>query len=150
MSFGALGLCSVFPATAATKCLKLPTSATICSGSYSDAENKFNWSVNCNGTNITGVGVCAQGDVSSIVKRDIIYHSQYIDTNKYCWCKMVSPGVSAWVYAGGICNDYNCFNVSAENCSQYCAFACAKHFIKPHNTSESQTFKSLILSSPQD
>lgn len=107
------------PASAVTKCVKL-SSSTTCSqvnpGTY-----VVDWTSNCtsSGTSvaISGISQCSSTNGSSGgLKATALKISGGTD-DKYCWCKMVSPGVSYWVFARG--------TGSASLCANYCAHYCA-------------------------
>ena len=110
------------PAAAVTKCVKL-TSSTTCT-SYSGATGQSNWSATCGGIEIQGVALCgSQNGGSSGTKSENVTTSSTSDDNKNCWCKMVSPAVSSWVY-GATPPD-------AGTCADKCANSCmgiAQHF----------------------
>ena len=104
------------PAMAVTKCVKL-TPSTTCT-SHSGAFGQSNWSATCGGIEIQGVAFCGSQNGGSVgATSEKVTTSSTSDDNKNCWCKMVSPAVSSWV-----------FNVSAESagaCAYLCAYNCA-------------------------
>ena len=103
------------PAFAVTKCVKL-SSSTTCS-TYSGISGQSNWSATCGGVSIQGVAFCGSQDGGSTgATTDAVTTS---DNNKYCWCKMVSPAVSSWVFYGD--------RESASNCARLCARICASY-----------------------
>ena len=109
---GLICVATIPPAMAITKCVKL-TSSTTCS-TYSGISGQSNWSATCGGVSIQGVAFCGSQDGGSTgATTDAVTTS---DNNKYCWCKMVSPAVSSWVFSG---NHY-----SASNCTYNCADHC--------------------------
>ena len=114
---GIICAASIPPAYAVTKCVKL-TSSTTCT-SFSGAGNQSNWSATCGGIEIQGVALCGYRNGGSIgTKSENVTTSSTSDDNKNCWCKMVSPAVSSWVFsysgsAAGYC---------ATNCASNCAF----------------------------
>ena len=112
---GIICAASIPPAYAVTKCVKL-TPSTTCT-SYSGAVGQSNWSMTCGGIEIQGVAFCGSQNGGSIgTKSETVTTSSTSDNNKYCWCKMVSPAVSSWVfyYSG----------TSAGNCGRNCAGNC--------------------------
>ena len=113
---GIICAASIPPAYAVTKCVKL-TPSTTCTSS-SGAFGQSNWSATCGGIEIQGVAFCGSQNGGSIgATSESVTTSSTSDDNKYCWCKMVSPAVSSWV-----------FNVSAESagaCAYLCAYNCA-------------------------
>ena len=112
-----IALCT--PASAVTKCVKL-SSSTTCSyvnpGTY-----VVDWTSNCtsSGTSvaISGISQCSSTSGSSVGQKATALKISGGTDDKYCWCKMVSPAVSSWVFR----NAY----VSASNCANGCAYACA-------------------------
>ncbi len=113
---GIICAASIPPVYAVTKCVKL-TSSTMCT-TPSGAQDQSNWSATCGGIAIQGVAFCgSQKGSSAGVKSKTVTTSSNSDDNRNCWCKMVSPAVSSWV-----------FNVSAESagaCAYLCAYNCA-------------------------
>ena len=116
---GLLCAATIPPAFAVTKCVKLPSSTTTCTNlTISADDNQSNGTANCDGVSIQGVAFCgSQNGGSNGATTDAVTTSSTSDDNKYCWCKMVSPAVSRWVfsYSGG--SAYTC----ALNCAAYCA-----------------------------
>ncbi len=105
------------PAYAVTKCVKL-TSSTTCTSS-SGALGQSNWSATCGGIEIQGVAFCGSQDGGSEGKTsETVTTSPASADNKNCWCKMVSPAVSSWVF-------YESSGVSAGSCATTCAYSCA-------------------------
>ena len=113
---GIICAASIPPAADVTKCVAL-NSSTTCT-SYSGAVGQSNWSMTCGGIEIQGVAFCGSQNGGSIgTKSETVTTSSTSDNNKYCWCKMVSPAVSSWVFgysvaAAGFCV-YNCASVCA-------------------------------------
>ncbi len=104
------------PAYAVTKCVKL-TSSTTCTTSTS---NGSNWYATCGGIEIQGVAFCgSQNGGSEGVTTETVPTSSTSEDNRYCWCKMVSPAVSRWVFAY---NGHGSAGHCADECSLYCAF----------------------------
>ena len=113
------------PASAVTKCVKL-NSSTTCSD-YSGAFGQSNWSATCGGISIQGVTFCGSQNGGSVgATTDAVTTSS---TNKYCWCKMVSPAVSRWVFAG-----------ADDHCAYRCADRCAGF------APATETFRSALFS----
>lgn len=112
-----IALCT--PASAVTKCVKL-SSSTTCSyvnpGTY-----VVDWTSNCtsSGTSvaISGISQCSSTSGSSVGQKATALKISGGTDDKYCWCKMVSPAVSSWVFHYG----YG----AASNCSHDCARSCA-------------------------
>ena len=113
---GIICAASIPPVYAVTKCVKL-TSSTTCT-SYSGTAGQSNWSATCGGIEIQGVGFCGSKNGGSMgTKSETVTTSTGSDDNKYCWCKMVSPAVSSWVF--------NYSNASNGDCAYGCAVNCA-------------------------
>ncbi len=98
---------------AATMCVKLnaetPPMASTSVAFQSD------WSVTeLDGLVIKGVAVCGDvpGEYSAIT--DIVTVAA---ANQYCWCKIVVPSVSKWVFRAD--------EVNATECAHYCGHHCA-------------------------
>ena len=132
---GIICAASIPPAYAVTKCVKL-TPSTTCT-SYSGATNQSNWSATCGGIEIQGVAFCGSKDGGSAsATTESVTTSATSDDNKYCWCKMVSPAVSSWVFYFS--------EVSAGACAYYCANDCALH------AQRSSKFRSALFSGLSD
>ena len=113
---GIICAASIPPAYAVTKCVKL-TSSTTCT-SVSGAFGQSNWSATCGGIEIQGVAFCGSQNGGSMgTKSEKVTTSSTSDDNKNCWCKMVSPAVSSWVF--------NTSTESAGACAYLCAYNCA-------------------------
>ena len=112
-----IALCT--PASAVTKCVKL-SSSTTCSyvnpGTY-----VVDWTSNCtsSGTSvaISGISQCSSTSGSSVGQKATALKISGGTDDKYCWCKMVSPAVSSWVFRSA--------NASASACANSCAYSCA-------------------------
>ena len=114
---GIICAASIPPAYAVTKCVKL-TPSTTCT-STSGALGQSNWSATCGGIEIQGVGFCgSQKGGSAGAPTETVMISSTADDNIDCWCKMVSPAVSSWVF-------YNYPSTSAGYCAFNCAYDCA-------------------------
>ena len=110
-------------AHAVTKCAALNSSSTTCTSDYEQYEYHTDWAATCttNGvsTPISGTGICSSTGGSEYQTATELYASSTGSANKNCWCKMISPSVSRWVYAAPY--------ATAGSCAQYCAYACAAH-----------------------
>ena len=112
---GIICAASIPPAYAVTKCVKL-TPSTTCKR-YSGASDQSNWSATCGGIEIQGVAFCgSQKGGSAGAKSETVTTSPASDDNVHCWCKMVSPAVSRWLF--GVAS-------SADDCPFLCAMYCA-------------------------
>ena len=95
------------------------------------------WSLAWSYITIRGISVCAmtQGELADVVDTieydDVFYNSG--NSNTYCWCRIISPAVSAWIAYGDL--------EDAEYCLESCARECADSvFLRP-------VFKSAMLGS---
>ena len=111
-------------AQAVTKCVAWD-GGTTCTSDYSQYQYHTDWAATCttNGvsTPISGIGICSSTSGSSAGKETAteLDTSSTSDDNKYCWCRMISPAVSRWVFANKI--------PSANYCPQNCAYFCADY-----------------------
>ena len=115
------------PAYAVTKCVKL-TSSTTCTSS-SGALGQSNWSATCGGIEIQGVAFCGSQDGGSEGKTsETVTTSPASEYNKNCWCKMVSPAVSSWVFSYSFSSAGDCSRCAVScgaNARSYAAFRSA-------------------------
>ena len=112
---GIICVASIPSAYAVTKCVKL-TSSTTCT---TFSGNGSNWSATCGGIEIQGVAFCGSRKGGSMgATTESVTISSTSDNNKYCWCKMVSPAVSPWVFGTPLTSAGLC----ADNCADQCAF----------------------------
>ena len=113
---GIICVASIPPAYAVTKCVRL-SSSTTCVRPYGST-GQSNWSATCGGIEIQGVAFCGSQDGGSMgTTSETVTTSPASADNKNCWCKMVSPAVSSWVfsYSGSY----------AGSCATTCAYSCA-------------------------
>ena len=123
-------------AHAVTKCVRLRSSTTCFGGS--GAENQSNWSASCNGAQIQGVAFCgSQKGESAGAKLTAVPISSTVSDNKHCWCKMVSPVVSPWVFGVQ-------WFTTAGNCATGCADNCV------YALTESSVFRAGLFSEFSD
>ena len=104
---------------AATMCVKLNASKN-CSfkspGYYTS-----DWTSTCSSVAVSGIGYCSSKDGGTRgTKSSSLTVSDTVEENKYCWCKMVSPAVSSWVFHIG--------TNTAAICARYCTYYCASIF----------------------
>ncbi len=134
-------ICAIIipPASAVTKCVKL-SSSTTCSqvkpGTY-----VVDWTSNCtsSGTSvaISGISQCSSTSGSSVGQKATALKISGGTDDKYCWCKMVSPAVSSWVFF----NNYGSASICASACAAYCANSVA---------ASSASFRSALFSNLSD
>lgn len=131
-----IALCT--PAMAVTKCVKLSSSTTC---SYVDpGDYVVDWTSNCtsSGTSvaISGISQCSSTSGSSTGQKATSLEISGGTDDKYCWCKMVSPAVSSWVF-------YYAYG-SASFCAYDCAYSCT------YNAAGNAAFRSALFSGLSD
>ncbi len=102
-------LCALLtaPATAVQKCVALDAGSSVVVSAdgpmYSHVTNGYDWSVTFeNATVVRGIAVTSDmspsssGGITEELTTD--KSSNIFVKNKYCWCRMIYPAVSAWVY----------------------------------------------------
>ena len=105
-------------AHAVTKCVAL-NSNTICTVRYSQYAERADWAATCEGTQISGIGICSSTTASNLFNTATeLEISATTDENIHCWCRMITPAVSRWVYIDN--------SGSTDMCATYCAHDCAK------------------------
>ena len=122
--FGVLMMVGGGELMAAQQCVKF--------GDLSFPVNEYNaeiggvdWSLVWSYVTVRGIGVCVRtpgelGDVANFIQYDDTFTCDIVhepNDNKYCWCRMLSPAISAWVAYGDIGEASGC----AESCAQGCA-----------------------------
>ena len=110
-------------AHAVQKCVALDASTTTCTST--PTAGNADWSATCttNGTSvpIKGIAMCSNqaADAAYGTSDAITTVSSSSDTtNVNCWCKMVEPAVSSWVFIRAGTSAGYC----ANSCSSFCAF----------------------------
>lgn len=104
------------------QCVKLsPTSGT-CSEVAVNAKN-IDATVNCSGTQIVLTSLCGSstGTADVTTNADVTIDSSTPANNKHCWCKMISPATTKWVYRYAY--------PSNTSCAYYCSRGCANAFL---------------------
>ena len=136
---GIICAASIPPAYAVTKCVKLSPSTTCTSPS--GATGQSNWSATCGDIEIQGVAFCgSQKGGSSGETSETVTTSTTSDNNKHCWCKVVSPAVSSWVYYASPPDVGTC----AHTCASSCAYGSTAKI--PYNSA----FQSALFSELSD
>ena len=115
-------------ANAATQCVALVPGGvppcTTTSGEY----NTTDWGANCTyndkTTAVRGVAACSSDEHALGTTLLSLTQDSNNSKNIYCWCKMVAPVESKWVWGeldrfGG--------NGTAEDCRKLCAYACPRN-----------------------
>ena len=126
-------------AHAVQKCVALDASSTTCTST--PTAGNADWSATCttDGTSvpIKGIAMCSNqaADAQYGTSDAITTVSSASDTtNLNCWCKMVEPAVSSWVFLGA--------HASAGSCAYDCSFPCA-YFAQGISAFRSALFSSL-------
>ena len=140
LTLTALGAILATPAMAVQKCVALDASTTTCTSTAADGN--ADWSATCttNDTSvpIKGIAMCSNQAVASAAPYStsdaITTVSGTSDTtNVNCWCKMVEPAVSSWVF-------FNAYT-SAGGCAYGCSGDCALY------AQDFSAFRSALFSS---
>ena len=115
---GLLCAATIPPTFAVTKCVKLPSSTTTCTSvTISADDNQSNGTANCDGVNFEFVGFCSsRGGSTGTTAAFLPASSTNSSNNIYCWCKMVSPAVSSWVFFR---------DLPGADCYTHCGYNCA-------------------------
>ena len=124
--FGIIGAMFIGNANAVQKCVALDSSATTCTyanpGTY-----VVDWTSTCstNGTSvpIKGISACSSNAGVAVGNTaDALTLASDTTTHVNCWCKMVSPALSSWVFSHAPASAGNCANLCAFNCASNVAF----------------------------
>lgn len=104
---------------AVSKCTALGDSSSSCTfGSGTGLD----WSGSCTtagvSASLTGIAICAETSASFANTTNELSLSSTLDDNLYCWCKLITPLVSAWVAIGQGGRTYS-------ECAMNCAGSCA-------------------------
>ena len=123
LTLTAVGAILAAPAMAVQKCVAFDASTTTCTST--STYSKADWSATCttNSTSvpIKGIAMCSNqaADATYGTSDTMTTVSNTTDTtNVNCWCKMVEPAVSSWVFVGTTTSAGFC----ATNCSYRCAY----------------------------
>ena len=122
------------PAAAVQKCVALG-SRTTCAGTRGLSQQltgKTDWKLTCrtNSTSVTvkGIGVCAASSGTTSSPVDSLNTTACFSTGQCpasgdavnCWCRMLSPALSQWVYSGlTFRSESECMYNCAAECYQY-------------------------------
>lgn len=99
------------------ECLKTGTAANCHQVTSSDYS--VDYTINCEGDNLIGVALCSNSGGTALTStKSEVTTSNTASDNKYCWCTIVSPGVSYFALYGALS--------SANECGKSCAAKCAK------------------------
>ena len=113
-------------AHAVTKCVALDGNGNYCRGGSVGDNGDIDWYSTCfstatsdeAGTQIRGIGVCSSSEGYRGYDREpeITLSGISLEDNKNCWCRIISPAVSEWVFHSEF--------ASSMFCTQGCARAC--------------------------
>ena len=106
------------PAAAVTKCVALNSNTTCDTGDGTSGNVVVNATCTTNGTS---VDVQIVGSLSSTrgTSEGETNSAPSSSNRLYCWCKMISPAVSKWVYAYYTTNSSD---MCSATCSRYLSF----------------------------
>lgn len=124
--FGVLMMVGGGELMAAQQCVKFGD-LTFPVNEYNAEMGGVDWSLVWSYVTVRGIGVCVRtpgelGDVANFIQYDDNFTCSQFEVfndndNKYCWCRMLSPAISAWVAYGDI--------GEASGCAESCAMDCA-------------------------
>lgn len=131
--FSLFAIFAVTSSYAATKCIAMGASSK-CEKTYNDPTGQnltaepgqSDWGASCNSISIHGIALCGSDtglSTGSVV--DSVTISGDVNVNKACFCKIVQPVVSQWVFAET--------RSTAGDCAWWCQNACAGKTIDSAN-----------------
>ncbi|MBE6460051.1 MAG: hypothetical protein E7009_03665 [Alphaproteobacteria bacterium] len=132
LTITAIGAILAAPATAVQKCVNLPFNIY-----EADEQSYFGyneWELRYPNIVIQGIAACSSDAGNPRDEIELDPNSDYF----YCWCKMITPAVSKWVYANA---EYDEFD-SLEECSAMCSFQCGIN-ISDYTEPRKQLFNNL-------
>ena len=110
---------------AATKCIAMGTESTCTSETIDNGQT--DWGAVCGDVSIHGVAVCgswSEGrDLNGVLHKKSVRFDSNTAGNTSCFCKIVQPVVSRWVFAEEFFDEGG--QTSGYRCTQYCAATCA-------------------------
>lgn len=120
----------------AVKCVKNNGSKT-CTNSW--VSNVMDWYSTCSGFTLRGLGYCSKesGSVSTRNTKEYITLSMTPSENRWCWCKVIYPGVTPWIFG----SEY----ATKDNCDSDCAGLCGSMTASTGDSSYA-TYRSKIFS----
>lgn len=111
-------------------CMVKQTSKNVCSSATK--LTGVDWSAQCFGSEVHGVAGCfkTKGTALGSTNKNP-GTSTTVDSNKYCWCKIVWPfASSAWVYANASYSTFgNCATSCARDCVGYIKWSSGASFV---------------------
>lgn len=128
-------LCSPFysgTGYAAIKCVPLGSGTSCRTADLSSLSFKVGWETSCSNSNnnnedisISGIAACSSssgtyGSTSRRISTGNVSDTNPASTNdnKYCWCRIIQPAVSDWMFLGNFS--------TASSCHYQCAIACGE------------------------
>ena len=135
LTLTAVGAILAAPAMAVQKCVALNSLASTCTST--PANGNADWSATCASTPdtsvpIKGIAMCSnqKADAQYGTSDAITTVSSTTDkTNAHCWCKMVEPAVSSWVYLYEAESASSCAYFCSNNCAGYAWRAFAFRYV---------------------
>jgi hypothetical protein len=130
---------------AATKCIAMGASSS-CTQMSAEA-SQSDWGSTCNNITIHGISACGTWEIANVASVGDVYETvTYASTpngNTGCFCKIVQPVVSRWVFAERFWDgdDGN----APERCEKWCAATCAGKIAATNGSTENQNFHNSIL-----
>lgn len=132
------GLTVCYGANAATMCTASDTvtvvlDPNIAGTGYTQDANLKTWQATFSYGKIYGIASCnkTSGSVGMVNIGTVMSQT---DEGQYCWCKMLVPAVSAWVFEDGNSD-------SASNCAVFCANHCGS-YVHRHGSFRQWLFRS--------
>lgn len=124
LTIATVGVILATPAVAIKKCVQYGNGTT-CTSTPSNWTGKADWEATCitNGNTVDVHGAAACSNSTTYSNDALPSVDSYTATNNVnCWCKMLIPAESSWVYI------YN--GSSASDCAYNCASKCADAIAK--------------------
>ena len=122
-----VGMMCVTVSNAATKCVAIGVDSDCSAGETQQGQT--DWGATCgSGVVVHGVSVCGSWeegrDLNGVLhKESIRYNSGTSAGNTSCFCKMIQPVVSRWIFAEEFHDENG--EASSLRCTKYCAATCA-------------------------
>lgn len=121
----------------AVKCVK-NNGSTLCTNS--SRTSSMDWSNTCSGIQVKGMAYCSS-DSGNATNRDtkeyLLRSPNDTSLNRWCWCRVISPGVTPWIFG----SEY----LTTEQCNTDCAGLCL-YMAGDSSNSSYATYRSKIFS----
>lgn len=108
--------CFNFSAFAITKCIDTSLLSSNCINTGGSGGNFY---VGCS-LPVNGVAFCGTGYGGDVVTE--VQTSSSSGDNATCWCRMIKPAVSLWVYTVSFKDEATCLHSCGSKCAQYYQF----------------------------